>query len=134
MRVKDLGVGIDKAVKDTLLEYAQKIFADAMSGLSSASNIKSSFQLSVSENSYTVTIFSDEEVAAYIEFGTGDFAATYLVGKPTEMVEDAMKFFVNGKGTMPPHPYLFPAFYKYRDEIVNVMDKRIQKIFDTVTL
>lgn len=134
MRIKDLGGGIDKVVKDTLLEYIQKIYQDAMSGLKGASSVKSTFQVSVSDGGYTVTLFSDEEMAAYIEFGTGNFAATYLAGKPKEMVEDALKFFVNGKGTMPAKPYLFPAFYKYRDEIVKVMDKRIQKLFDSATI
>lgn len=53
-----------------------------------------------------------EHMAAYLEFGTGRYAARYLSGKPSEMVAIARTFYVNGKGRMKEHPYLFPAYYQ----------------------
>lgn len=124
--MSDLPTRIEKVVKDTLLEYTKKIFDEAMSKV--PGSIASTYTLEVSENGLRIVIWTEEEMAAYLEFGTGGFAAELLSGKPQEMREDAMLFYVNGEGTMPAQPYLFPAFYKYRDEIVRVMDARIQKL------
>src|SRR6185503_3890096 len=76
---------IESIIKETLLVSANEILQDAMSRLPVGSgNVRASFAIQVTDNGYTVTIFSDEEVAAYIEFGTGDFAKAYLAGKPQE--------------------------------------------------
>lgn len=119
-------VKVDSIVKEVLLRSANEILQDALSRLpAESSNVRSSFAVEVTENGYKCTIFSDTEVAAYIEFGTGDFAKAYLAGKPDELVKEAMKFYVNGKGTMPAKPYLFPAFLARRDKIIELIDTRI---------
>lgn len=43
--------------------------------------------------------------AAYVEFGTGTF-----VQVPPEWKDLAWQYYVNGKGYMRPHPYLYPAY------------------------
>lgn len=121
---------IDRIIKEVLLSSANSILQDALSRLPANSGaIRSSFAIAVTDNGYTVTIFSDEEVAAYIEFGTGDFAKAYLAGKPAEVVAEAIKFFVNGKGKMPAQPYLFPAYLARRDAILDLIDTRINEYF-----
>lgn len=124
--LSDLPTKIEKVVKDTLMEYAKKIFDEAMAKV--PGSIASTYTLEVSENGLRIIIWTEDEMSAYLEFGTGGFAAELLSGKPQEMREDAMLFYVNGKGTLPAQPYLFPAFYKYRDEIVRVMGARIRKL------
>jgi len=47
--------------------------------------------------------------AAYIEFGTGIFAASYVPTLPPEWQKLAMQHFVSGKGRGRQHPFLFPA-------------------------
>ena len=47
--------------------------------------------------------------AAYVEFGTGRFAASYLADKSKEIKQYAMTFFKNGKGRSMTRPFLFPA-------------------------
>ena len=47
--------------------------------------------------------------AAYVEFGTGRFAASYLADKSAEIKRYAMTFFKTGKGTTRTSPFLFPA-------------------------
>jgi len=117
---------IESIIKETLLVSANEILQDAMSRLPVGSgNVKASFAIQVTDSGYTVTIFSDEEVAAYIEFGTGDFAKAYLAGKPQEMVDEAIKFYINGKGKMPAKPYLFPAYLARRDRILELIDEKI---------
>lgn len=122
---------VEKEVKSTLLEFAKKIYSEAMSKLpEGAKYLKASFAIETGDNGYRVTIYSGEEMAAYVEFGTGFYAKTYLSGQPLEMKVEAIKFFVNGKGKMPARPYLFPAFYNYRDWLLPEMDRRIQKVLN----
>ena len=119
---------IDAIVSSVLSEYIRKIYNEAMSNLSDGSGmVRSSFNVEISNNGYRVSVFSDNELAAYLEFGTGRYAEQYLSGKPQEMRDEAIKFYVNGEGTLPARPYLFPAFYKYRDEILRVLESRLQK-------
>src|ERR1043165_8839241 len=47
--------------------------------------------------------------AAYVEFGTGVFAAAYVPSLPAPLQEYAKTFFVNGKGRVPARPFLIPA-------------------------
>lgn len=47
--------------------------------------------------------------AAYIEFGTGIFAASYVPSLPQNWQKLARTFFVSGKGRTPNKPFLFPA-------------------------
>lgn len=123
---------IDKTVEKTLMEFAKKIYSEAMSSLpEGADYLKATFHIETSEDGeYRVTIYSDDEKAAYVEFGTGVWARSYLSGKPMEMKVEAIKFFVNGKGTSYARPYLFPAFYKYRDWLIPEVDRRIQRILN----
>jgi len=53
---------------------------------------------------------SGDHMAAYLEFGTGRYAARYVPGLPVEFRRLAMTFYVNGKGRMKEHPYLIPAY------------------------
>lgn len=46
---------------------------------------------------------------AYIEFGTGIFAASYVPTLPKEWQALAKQHFVSGKGRMKERPFLFPA-------------------------
>lgn len=61
------------------------------------------------------TVGASADYAAYVEFGTGQFAAKYVTILPNEWQELAMTFFVNGKGRLPAHPFLYPAFNKAKD-------------------
>lgn len=56
-----------------------------------------------------ILLFAAADYSAYLEFGTGIFAAAYVPSLPPDVQEFAMQFFVNGKGRIPPRPYLFPA-------------------------
>ena len=57
----------------------------------------------------SVEIVVASNYAAYVEFGTGVFAAAYVPTLPPELQEYAKRFFINGKGRIPAKPFLFPA-------------------------
>jgi len=115
---------IEEITIDVLVIYARKIMAEI------PGSIAPFYRLEVVNGN--VRIWTDNVFAAYIEFGTGVYAAAYLSGKPSEMTEDAIKFYVNGKGTIQEEPYLFPAYYRFKDEIVIEIDKRVQKYLDNI--
>ena len=59
---------------------------------------------------YSVKVQAKDEpgsppIAAYLEFGTGAY-----FDKSHEWKDIASEFFVNGKGYMPAHPFLYPAY------------------------
>lgn len=136
-KLSQLPKRIDETIEQTLLEYARKILNEAISNLPpGAASIGSTYHIEVLENGKAVAIYTDNEIAAYIEFGTGNpetvreglSAKEYLATQPQEVVAEALKFFVTGEGTMPAQPYLFPAFYKYRDEIAVKLKERLKRV------
>jgi len=50
--------------------------------------------------------------AAYVEFGTGQYYKNYEPKLPNEWRNIAADFWVSGKGTTRPKPYLYPAAKK----------------------
>lgn len=131
--LQKLPESVDEMLKRTLLEFAQKILNDAMSGLpSGASAIKATYRIEVKDSGFTVSIVTDNEISAYIEFGTGRYATSYLGSQPQEVKDEAIKFFVNGEGTMPARPYLFPAYYRHREALIVELNKRLDRIVKAV--
>lgn len=63
---------------------------------------------------------SQDDMAAYLEFGTGDSAAAYLATQPSWVKEWAANFIKNKKGTITDHPYLIPSL---RDETPELIEK-----------
>jgi len=51
---------------------------------------------------------SDDDMPAYIEFGTGRYFPKYP-GKEKEWQELAKQYYKNGKGWMRPSPYFYPS-------------------------
>ena len=130
-KLRSIPQRIEQIARDVIREYAERIYSEAISGIKGG-RLRGSVRLVFSENGMRATIETDEVILAYIEFGTGDYASAYLSGKPQEMVDEAIKFYVSGKGTMPASPWLFPVYYKYKDEIPKEFDRRVQEFFNTL--
>lgn len=83
-------------------------------------SINSAFDAAKLESMVYAGNVSGDHKAAYLEFGTGKYAAKY-VGKLTpDWQALAMQFYVNGKGKLRQHPYLLPA---YKQESKRLADK-----------
>lgn len=65
-----------------------------------------------------VMLFARASYSAYLEFGSGIFAAAYVPTLDPEIQAYAMQFFINGRGRIPPKPYLFPAIEANRIELL----------------
>ena len=62
-------------------------------------------------------------IAAYLEFGTGAF-----VEIQPEWKDLAMQFYVNGKGTIKPHPYLYPAYHEESEKYITNLRKALKSL------
>lgn len=51
----------------------------------------------------------NKEYAAYVEFGTGPFAAKHVATLSKEWQDYAIKFYVNGQGQTPAQPFIVPS-------------------------
>lgn len=66
--------------------------------------------------------------AAYVEFGTGKYAAEYVAELPEPWKEEAMKFFVNGEGRTQAHPFFYPSIQQHLPEFLPEVDKELEKL------
>lgn len=138
MKIEFVGAGKVKAamdkVKRDLRNDANKLIAGAalrtetvakqrlLSQASGASReqameisaIAQSINHSFDAASMSATIYagnvSGDHLAAYYEFGTGERARIYLAKVEGGWQAVARRFYVNGKGRLREHPYLYPAF------------------------
>ena len=74
------------------------------------------------------TDFGNPPMAAYWEFGTGKNFLENMSGYTREQINLAKKFYVDGKGTIKAHPYLFPAYYTERKNFIKEIKKIIKNI------
>ena len=68
-------------------------------------------------NKVVMKLTAGSTYAAYLEFGTGQFAAAYTSTLPPELQAYAMTFFVNGKGHLPAMPHIVPGFERAVKEL-----------------
>lgn len=73
-------------------------------------------------------IIGGDELSAYVEFGTGEFAAAYVASLPKEAQDEARKFFVNGKGKGRPQPFFFPSIFANQDKLLELINEELQKL------
>lgn len=64
-----------------------------------------------------------DHFAAYVEFGTGPFAAKRVKELPFEWEMVANQFYVNGKGTMKAHPYLAHTYIEEGERFIENIKK-----------
>jgi hypothetical protein len=66
-------------------------------------------------------------IAAYINFGTGSFAAQYLAGMPSDIQALAREYYVNGKGRLPSNPYLTAPYIRERKKFTENLKKIVKR-------
>lgn len=76
--------------------------------------VRASINFEHDKENLTGTVFAGntqkDHLAAYLEFGTGEFAAKQVKTLPFEYEALAWQFFINGKGTMRAHPFFFRTY------------------------
>jgi len=64
------------------------------------------------------SLVCQKDYAPYMEFGTGNYAASYVKSLEPEWEALAATFFVSGKGRIPARPFMVPAIRKHTPEII----------------
>ena len=119
---------VDSSLETTVKEAAEAIATDAKYLDSDVPVISNSISVIKKDNGYIVdkgSSMDHPELAAYSEFGTGNYASVLLSSYPEEWREMARKFFVNGEGRLPAKPSLYTSFVK---NTLNIESKIIDKI------
>lgn len=68
----------------------------------------------------------DDDMPAYIEFGTGRYFPNYP-GKEKEWQDLARQYYKNGKGWMRPSPYFYPTVRSYFIILVSNLERLFKK-------
>jgi len=80
----------------------------------------------LTNNGLRATLYVEKSagpIAAWVEFGTGQSAQSYLATVPQEWRATAQRYYINGKGTIINQPYVLPAFMKYKEEFIKDLKK-----------
>lgn len=116
---KEAKAEMDKRLKESADNIAMN--ARAYCNIPSiASTIKSTKE----GDSYSVSAgqgLSDPEIAAYHEFGTGDFARATVANLPSDWTAYAWTFKKDHDGHLPASPYLFKALSQ---EVANLINQK----------
>lgn len=120
---------VNNIAQQVFIEYANRILNES----------RSEFQVAEWRNDGIVTVLEDgvtlsfsNEMMIFSEFGTGQFAASYLSNKPQDIKDEAMKFYKNGLGRTIAEPIIYPLIIRYSEEIPKEIDKRIEEWFKSV--
>lgn len=68
------------------------------------------------------------DIVAWVEFGTGQSAKSYLVTVPKEWREIAARYIRNKRGTIVSAPYMLPAYNKYSLETIKELKQALKDI------
>lgn len=124
-KLKNYGKDAESKIESITAITAQEIATDAASNApANYGKLRQSIN-ATKENKmlYNVNV-NAVPIGAYVEFGTGA-----KVDVPDEWKDLAWQFYVNGKGYLPPTPYLYPAFRKGRDQY----EKDLQDLLDKLS-
>lgn len=122
--------GAREAVNKAELNVANRIAEQARSVAPGSLGSK----ISVIQTGEETIIDAGDELSAYVEFGTGTATveATILAvagpSQDTDIIDEAYKFFVTGKGHGKSHPYFFPAIYEHREELLPEIEKELENL------
>lgn len=69
-----------------------------------------------------------EPLSAFINFGTGSDAKSYVPTLSSQWQRIAMEFYKNGKGTIIHQPFFTNAWFRVKDKIVKDMQSNLDKL------
>lgn len=127
-RLTKMGSDIQQFVKDETEAVGRDIETDAKINASSIQGAPPELKQRISSqsfaNGYGARVTQNFlPMGAYIEFGTGAF-----VRVDPEWKDMAWTFYKNGKGTLRPHPYLYPAFVLNREKYLAILRKKLDQV------
>lgn len=123
-QLKALDRDTKAAMRRGELKVANKIANEAKS--LAPGSLPSGIYVEQTENA--TTIVGGENIAAYVNFGTGNFAKEYVASLPESQQEEARKFFISGKGHGSPNPFFTNSIFRHEQEILPAVEEELQKL------
>ena len=120
---------LEKRTKQAM-KKGEKIIADkiAIAAITRAPGTLKT-KISVVQTDGATTIIGGDDLSAYVEFGTGQFAALYVQSLPPDIAKEAYDlFFVSGLGKGQPHPFFFPAAFKEIPNLIPAIEAELAKL------
>lgn len=116
-----------EVAKQSLSAYALKVDMEAKKKAPvDLGQLRSSIYPETAElDNLKVSFVAGVDYAAYIEFGTGPFAAKYVPSLEPEWQSIAKEYYVNGEGRVPAQPFLHPAIMNNIDTFNKKFDELI---------
>lgn len=113
------------------IRFAAEAFLNRAASLAPGGNTQIRQQLRAQRvNELLYEVESGSGISAYVDFGTGAFAASYVPTLPPAVQQYARTFYINGKGTQKEKPFFFINFEKIEDEFT----KNIENILKDIKL
>jgi len=114
---------VQKEVKLQVLDSSTTIQMDAINA--APAGLKGRIDSTPLNNGFSseVGVQSSTNIPVYVEFGTGQSAASYVPTLPQEIQDYARQFYVNGQGCMMKQPYLIPAFLRESPIFIKELEK-----------
>jgi hypothetical protein len=72
-------------------------------------------------------LVAQKDYAAYVEFGTGKYASSYVPSIDEEWQILAKQFYINGQGRTPNQPYLYPSYKRQLPLLLNRIEKVVEQ-------
>lgn len=107
-------------------------FTDTGKGSTTEGDLFINIDKKFTDNGYTgeVGVMGENNMAAYLEFGTGLSAERILEPYPQWIKDIAWNFLVTGRGTLKGKPYLYPNVLKgipvFERELKTLTDKEVK--------
>ena len=153
-RIRQLGNHVEQETKELIEYYTREIEVEAFRaapgggdrirtefgsiGFEDVSNMRrgqtpiaQAIGYIITDNGLSGTIYVEKsagDIAIYTEMGTGQSAASYLADKDPEWKATAMKYYVNGLGTIIAQPYLLPAILRNEPKLIADLKKLMSEL------
>lgn len=115
----------ENKIKQALEQGGELILSQAKAGIQAQSSVlANSYNMFVerTESGWVVNVGSDLDLAAFYEFGTGDFVVV-----PSEVTDAyTYQWFVNGRGTLHAVPHLYPPWRINAPKIIENIQRALQ--------
>lgn len=122
-QLKNLENNLESEIKEILRKGANDILKRALEKVPVDSGIlRASGDIEELNQGWSFKVYFDAKYAAYQEFGTGG-----LTEIPQGYEDYAMEFKMGDSRNMAPQPFLFPAFFEFRDAITKEINDLLKK-------
>ena len=122
-------------INEIALEVINEKVVEALSRINSSLPVaewRSNGRIEMVENG--VSLFWDNELLVFFDYGTGDAAKAYLSKYSENIRKDAMLFKKPTDGNTDEHNNILPAIFNAEKEINDEINKRVEEWFKGVKL